>query len=173
MSDAAELLHVDCECAAACGEQVLVTASEYAAAHEEADYVLIRPGHPVDAGSRGARAVIANDRYAVVAEGWALTDDEISPESRARLAELRSTELFAVSCGCADCEAGPYAGAAEVQVTLDEWERLRDARLVKAGHPAGGGSELERNERFVATAGQGSASPSAADCDNVQPNGCR
>ena len=145
-----ELLPVDCECAAACGEQVLVTALEYAAAHEKSDYVLIRPGHPVDAGSRGARVVTANDRFAVVAEGWALTDDEVSAESRARLAELRSTALFTVSCGCADCEAGPYADAAEVQVTLDEWERLRDARLVKAGHPASGGAELERNERFVA-----------------------
>jgi hypothetical protein len=37
-----------------------------------------------------------------------------------------------------------------VQVTLDGWERLRDARLVKPEHPTGGGSELERNERFVA-----------------------
>jgi hypothetical protein len=150
--ESAELLPVDCECAAGCGEQVLVTANEYAAAHEEADYVLICPGHPVDAGSRGARVVIANDRYAVVAEGWALTDDEIPAESRARLAELRRTSLFAVSCGCADCEAGPYADAAEVEVTLEEWERLRNARLVKAGHPTGGGRELERNERFVATA---------------------
>jgi hypothetical protein len=148
----AELLPVDCECAAACGEQVLVTGSEYAAAHEEADYVLIRPGHPIDPGSRGARVVIANDRYAVVAEGWGLTDDEVSPESRARLAELRKTALFAISCGCADCEAGPLADAAEVQVTLEEWERLRDARFVKAGHPTGGGRELERNERFVAIA---------------------
>lgn len=119
-------------------------------AHQEADYVLIRPGHPVDPGSRGAREVIASDRYAVIAEGWALTDDEVSAESRARLAELKSRSLFAVSCLCADCETGPFADAAEVQVTLDEWERLRDARLVKAGHPTGGGTELERNERFVA-----------------------
>lgn len=150
MSDSAEILPVDCECAAACGEQVLVTASEYATAHEEADYVLVRPGHPVDPGSRGARVVIANERYEVVSEGWVLTDEEITPESRARLAELRRTSLFAVSCGCADCEAGLFADAAEVQVTLEEWERLRDARLVKAGHPTGGGHELERNERFVA-----------------------
>jgi hypothetical protein len=150
LPESAELLPVDCECAAACGEQILVTALEYAAAHEESDYVLIRPGHPVDAGSRGARIVIASDRFAVVAEGWALTDDEMSPESRARLAELKRTSLFTVSCGCADCEAGPYADAAEVQITLDEWERLRDARLVKAGHSAGEGTELERNERFVA-----------------------
>jgi len=150
--ESAELLPAECECAAACGEQILVTADEYAAAHDEADYVLIRPGHPVDPGSRGARVVTANDRYAVVAEGWNLTEDEISPESRARLAELKSTSLFAVSCGCAVCEAGPFADAAEVQVTLDEWERLRDSRLVKTGHSTGGGSELERNERFVATA---------------------
>jgi hypothetical protein len=150
--ESAELLPVDCECAAACGEQVLVTVREYAAAHEEADHVLIRPGHPVDPGSRGARVVIANDRYEVVAEGWGLTDDEISPESQARLAELRRTALFAVSCGCAQCEAGPIADAAEVQITLEEWERLRDTRLVEAGHPTGGGSELERNERFVAVA---------------------
>lgn len=149
-----ELLPAECECAAACGEQILVTANEYAAAHEEADYVLILPGHPVDPGSRGARVVIANDRYAVVAEGWNLTEDEISSESRARLAELRSTSLFTVRCGCADCEAGLLADAAEVQVTLEEWERLRNARLVKAGHPTGGASELERNARFVATAGQ-------------------
>lgn len=150
--ESAELLPVDCECAAACGEQVLVTPSEYAAAHEEADYVLIRPGHPVDPGSRGARVVIANERYAVVAEGWALTDDEMSAESRARLAELERTSLFAITCACADCEAGPFADAAEVEITLDEWKRLRDARLVKAGHPTGGGKELERNERFVALA---------------------
>jgi hypothetical protein len=148
--ESAELLPVDCECAAACGEQVLVTATEYATAHQEADYVLIRPGHPVDPGSRGARVVSASDRYAVVAEGWALADDEVSAESRARLAELKSKSLFAISCGCVDCEAGSYADAADVQVTLDEWDRLRDARLVKAGHPTGGGSELEHNERFVA-----------------------
>ena len=145
-----ELLPVDCECAAACGEHVLVTATEYATAHQEADYVLICPGHPVDSGSRGARVVSASDRYAVVAEGWALTDDEISVESRARLAELKSQSLFAVSCQCVVCEAGPFADAAEVQITLDEWERLRDARLVKTGHPTGGGTDLERNERFVA-----------------------
>jgi hypothetical protein len=148
--ECAELLPVDCECAAACGEQVLVTATEYATAHQEADYVLIRPGHPVDAGSRGARVVSASERYAVVAEGWALTDDEVSAESRARLAELKSESLFAVSCRCPDCETGPFADAADVKVTIDEWERLRDARLVKAGHPTGGGSELERNERFIA-----------------------
>jgi hypothetical protein len=146
----AELLPVDCECAAGCGEQVLVTATEFAAAHQETDYVLIRPGHPVDPGSRGARVVIANDRYAVVAEGWALTDDEISAESRARLAELKSQSLFAVICRCADCDTGPLADAAEVQVTLDEWERLRDVRLVNAGHSTAGATELERNERFVA-----------------------
>ena len=145
-----ELLPVDCECAAACGEQVLVTATEYAAAHEESDYVLIRPGHPVEPGSRGARVVSASDRYAVVAEGWALTDDEISTDSRARLTEIKSRSLFAVSCQCVDCESGPFADAADVQVTLDEWEHLRDARLVKAEHPTGGASELERNERFVA-----------------------
>jgi hypothetical protein len=148
--ESAELLPVDCECAATCGEQVLVTATEYANAHQEADYVLIHPGHPVDPGSRGARVVSAGDRYAVVAEGWALTDDEVSADSRARLAELKSQSLFAVSCRCADCETGPFADAADVQITLDEWERLRDARLLKAGHPTGGGSELERNERFVA-----------------------
>ena len=148
--ESAELLPVDCECAAACGEQVLVTATEYASAHQEADYVLIRPGPPVDPGLRGARVVSASDRYAVVAEGWALTDDEISAESRARMAELKSQSLFAVSCRCVECETGPFADAAEVQVTIDEWERLRDARLVKAGHPTGGGTDLERNERFVA-----------------------
>jgi hypothetical protein len=149
-SESGELLPVDCECAAACGEEVLVTAAEYATAHQEADYVLICPGHPVDPGSRGARVVSASDRYAVVAEGWALTDDEISAEGRARLAELKSQSLFAVSCQCADCETGPLGDAADVQITLDEWERLRDARMVKVGHPAGGGRELERNERFVA-----------------------
>ena len=133
------LLPVDCECAAVCGEQVLVTATEYAAAHEEAE-----------PGSHGARVVIANDRYAVVAEGWALTENEIPAESRARLAELKSQSLFAISCRCADCETGPLADAAEVQVTLDEWERLRNARLVKAEHATGGESELERNERFAA-----------------------
>jgi hypothetical protein len=48
---------------------------------------------------------------------------------------------------------GPLVDAAEVQVTLEEWERLRDARLVKAGHSTGAERVLERNERFVATAG--------------------
>ena len=148
----AELLPVDCECAAVCGEQVLVSASEYAAAHEKADYVLIRPGHPVDPGSRGARVVIANERYAVVAEGWGLTDDEVSPKRRERLSELKKTSLFAISCGCADCEAGPLEDAADVQVTLEEWELFCDGRFVKVGHPTGGARELERNERFVATA---------------------
>jgi hypothetical protein len=148
--ESAELLPTDCECAASCGEQVLVTANEYWNAHREADYVLICPGHPVDPGSRGARVVSANDRYEVVAEGWAMAADEASVEDRARLAELSSQSLFAVSCSCADCESGPYADAAEVRVTLDEWERLREARLVQAGHPTGGGTELEGNERFVA-----------------------
>jgi hypothetical protein len=146
----AELLPVDCECAAGCGEQVLVTATEYATAHREADYILIRPGHPVDAGAGGARIVSESDRYAVVAEGWNLADDEISAESRARLAELKAQSLFTVRCVCADCEQGSFADAADLQVTLDEWERVADARLVKPGHPTGGGSELERNERFVA-----------------------
>jgi hypothetical protein len=150
--ESAEFLPADCECAAGCGEPVLVTASEYAAAHEKADYVLIRPGHPITPGSRGARVLISTERYAVVAEGWARRDDEVSAESRARLAELRSHSLFTISCRCADCEEGPFADAAEVQLTLDEWERLRDARLIHAGHPTGGGTELVRNERFVAIA---------------------
>jgi hypothetical protein len=42
--------------------------------------------------------------------------------------------------------------AAEVQVALEEWERLRDARLITSGHSTVGAFELERNERFVATA---------------------
>jgi hypothetical protein len=36
-----------------------------------------------------------------------------------------------------------------VQVTLDEWDRLRGQRLAKTGHATDGGSELEHNERFV------------------------
>jgi hypothetical protein len=147
--EAAELLPVDCECAAGCGEEILVTAAEYAAAHREADYVLVRPGHPVEAGSCGSRVVSETDRYCVIAEGWALTDDEVSPEAHARLAELKAHSFFTVSCECAQCEAGPYADAAQVQITLDEWDRVKDMRLVKAGHATGGGSELERNERFV------------------------
>ena len=147
--EAAELLPVDCECAADCGEEILVTAAEYAAAHREADYVLVRPGHPVEAGSRGSRVVSETDRYCVIAEGWALTDDEVSPEARARLAELRAQAFFTVSCECAQCEAGPYADAAQVQITLDEWDRVRDMRLVNTEHATDGGSELERNERFV------------------------
>lgn len=147
--ESAELLRVECECAADCGEDVLVTADEYAAAHREADYVLVLPGHPVEAGSRAPRVVSETDRYAVIAEGWALTDDEISPASRARLVELKARSLFSVSCGCAQCEAGPLADAAQVQVTLDEWDRLRGKRLIKAGHATDSGSELEQNERFV------------------------
>jgi hypothetical protein len=147
--ESAELLRVDCECAANCGEDVLVTAAEYAAAHREADYVLVRPGHPAEPGSRGSRVVSETDRYAVIAEGWALTDDQVSSASRARLAELKAQSLFTVSCGCAQCEAGTLADAAQVQVTLDEWDRLKDKRLVKTGHATDGGSELERNERFV------------------------
>ena len=147
--ESAELLRVNCECAAHCGEDVLVTAAEYADAHREADYVLVRPGHPVEAGSRGSRVVSESDRYAVIAEGWALTDDEVSPASRARLAELKARSFFTVSCECAQCEAGPLADAAQVQITLDEWDRLRDRRLVMTGHATDGSSELERNERFV------------------------
>jgi hypothetical protein len=152
--ESAELLSVGCECAADCGEDVLVTAAEYDAAHREADYVLIRPGHPVKAGSRGSRVVRETDRYSVIAEGWALTEDEVSPRERARLAELRAQSFFTVSCECAQCEAGSLADAAQVQITLDEWDRLRDRRLVdrrlvKTGHAPDGSSELERNERFV------------------------
>jgi hypothetical protein len=89
------------------------------------------------------------DRYSVIAEGWALTEDEVSPRERARLAELRAQSFFTVSCECAHCEAGSLADAAQVQITLDEWDRLRDRRLVKIGHALDGSSELERNERFV------------------------
>jgi hypothetical protein len=145
----AELLSVDCECAANCGEDVLVTAAEYAAAHREADYVLVRPGHPVEPGSHGSRVVTETDRYSVIAEGWALTDDEISPRDRARLAALRAHSFFTVSCQCTQCEAGSLADAAQVEITLDEWDRLRDRRLVKTGHATDGSRELERNERFV------------------------
>lgn len=80
-SESAELLRVDCECAAACGEDVLVTEAEYAAAHREADYVLVRSGHPVAAGSRGPRVVSETDRYAVIAEGWALTTTKSRPRA--------------------------------------------------------------------------------------------
>jgi hypothetical protein len=147
--ESAELLPVECECAANCGEEILITVAEYAAAHREADYVLVRPGHPVEAGSHGSRIVAETDRYCVIAEGWALTDDEVLPESRARLAELRAESFFTVSCECAQCEAGPYADAAQVEITLDEWDRVKDLRVVKTEHATDGGSELERNERFV------------------------
>jgi hypothetical protein len=89
------------------------------------------------------------DRYSVIAEGWALTDDEVSLGDRARLAELRARSFFTVSCQCAQCEAGSLADAAQVQITLDEWDRLRERRLVTTRHATAGGSELERNERFV------------------------
>jgi hypothetical protein len=105
--ESAELLPVGCECSANCGEEIWVTAAEYAAAHREADYVLVRPGHPVDAGSRGSCVVGKTDRYSVIAEGWALTDDEVSPQARARLAALKTESFFTVSCECAQCEAGP------------------------------------------------------------------
>jgi len=145
-----DLLPVDCECATDCGEYVLVTAVEYGDAHREADYVLIFPGHPVRPGSRGPRIVTRNDRYEVVAEGWALTGDEIPADARARLAQLRSQDYFAVSCECVRCVQGPLAEGAQVQITLDEWDRLRGRRLIRTGHPTEGGSELERNDRFVA-----------------------
>lgn len=148
-SGSAELLPVDCECAADCGEDVLVTIDEYEAAHEQADYVLVRPGHPVKAGSRGSRVVTETDRYAVVAEGWALMDDEISSAERERLAELRTASLFTVYCACARCEEGPLTDAAQVEVTLDEWDRLRNKRLIKSGHPTDGARTLEQNDRFV------------------------
>jgi hypothetical protein len=147
--ESTELVRVDCECATDCGEDVLVTIEEYAAAHQEADYVLVRPGHPVDAGSRGSQVVTETDRYAVIAEGWALTENEVPPAGRERLAELRATSLFTVSCGCVRCEAGPLADAAQVQVTLEEWDRLKSRRLVKTGHAIDGGSVLEQNDRFV------------------------
>jgi hypothetical protein len=71
------------------------------------------------------------------------------PEARARLAELRAESFFTVSCECAQCAAGPYADAAQVEITLDEWDRVKDLRVVKTEHATDGGSELERNERFV------------------------
>lgn len=146
---AAELVPVECECAADCGEQVLVTIDEYAAAHEQADYVLIRPGHPVEPGSQGPRVVTETPRYAVIAEGWALTEDEIPPASSARLAKLRATAPFRITCACVRCEAGSLADAAEVEITLDEWERFRRQRVVKAGHPTEGGAVIEQSTRFV------------------------
>jgi hypothetical protein len=36
-----------------------------------------------------------------------------------------------------------------VLITLGEWDRVRDMRLVKTGHATDGRSELERNELFV------------------------
>ena len=107
------------------------------------------PGIRWRRGRAARESVGETDRYCVIAEGWALTEDEVSPEARARLAELKAQSFFTVSCECAQCEAGPLADAAQVQITLDEWDRVRDMRLVKAGHATAGGSELERNERFV------------------------
>jgi hypothetical protein len=66
-----------------------------------------------------------------------------------RTARSTAQSFFTVSCQCAQCEAGSLADAAQVQITLDEWDRLRDRRLVTTGHPTEGSSELERNERFV------------------------
>lgn len=56
--ESAELLSVGCECAANCGDDVMVTAAEYAAAHREADYVLVRPAIPSRPG-RAARELWA------------------------------------------------------------------------------------------------------------------
>jgi hypothetical protein len=148
-SDSAELLPVDCECAANCGEHVLVTIDEYAAAHEQPDYLLVRRGHPINAGPRGSRVVTETDRYAVVAEGWALTDEEVSPAERERLTRLRATSRFTVYCACAHCEAGPLADSGQLEVTLDEWDRLRDKRLIRSGHPTDDATILEQNDRFV------------------------
>lgn len=105
--ESAELLSVGCECAANCGEDVLVTAAEYAAAHREADYVLVRPGHPVVAGSRGSRVVGKTDRYSVIAEGWALTDDEISPRERARLAALKAQSFLRSAANARSAKRAP------------------------------------------------------------------
>jgi hypothetical protein len=153
-SGSAELVPVDCECAADCGENVLVTIDEYEAAHKQADYVLVRLGHPVKAGSRGSRVVTETDRYAVVAEGWALTDDEIAPSQPERLAELRATSLLTVYCECAQCDDGPLIDAAQVEVTLDEWDRLGNKRLIKSGHPTDGATILAQNDRFVLVSDQ-------------------
>ena len=36
-----------------------------------------------------------------------------------------------------------------VQLTLEEWDRLKGRRLVKTGHAIDGGRVLEQNDRFV------------------------
>ena len=145
-----ELLPVACECADDCGEFVEVTVDEYAAAHREADHVLVVPGHPVKAGAAGAEIIAANDRFAVVSEGWS-RDVDTTPEARARLAELARQARFTISCECDRCEGSREP--AEIEITLAEWEALpapSTRRLVADGHPTGGRRELLRTERFVA-----------------------
>ena len=147
-----ERLFAPCECADDCGEYVEVTADEYASAHREEDHVLVVPGHSVAAGSAGAVVVAANDRFAIVSEGWS-RDLVATPQERARLAELQAQARFTINCECDRCERSN--DWVDVEITLDEWNALplpSKRRVIAIGHPTPGGPELLRNERFVAVA---------------------
>jgi len=64
-----------------------------------------------------------------------------------KLRWLRANERFKVYCECVDeeCEA-------ELELTLDEWDAIRErpgAYQVVPGHPVAQGEEIvERNDRF-------------------------
>lgn len=67
------------------------------------------------------------------------------PEEKLR--QIRATERFKVYCECIDedCEA-------ELELTLDEWDAIRErpgAYPIVPGHPIAEGEQiLERNDRF-------------------------
>jgi hypothetical protein len=64
-----------------------------------------------------------------------------------KLTRIRATERFKVYCECMDedCEA-------EVELTLDEWDAIREragAYPVAPGHPVAEGEQIvERNDRY-------------------------
>jgi hypothetical protein len=64
-----------------------------------------------------------------------------------KLRRLRANERFKVYCECLDedCEA-------ELELTLDEWDAIRErpgAYPVALGHPVAEGEQIvERNDRF-------------------------
>ena len=64
-----------------------------------------------------------------------------------KLRRIRATERFKVYCVCMDedCEA-------EIELTLDEWEAIRErpgAYQIAPGHPVAEGERIiERNDRY-------------------------
>ena len=68
-----------------------------------------------------------------------------------KLGRIRATERFKVYCECVDedCEA-------ELELTLDEWDAIRQrpgAYPIAPGHPIAEGEQIvERNDRFEVAA---------------------